>query len=287
MKTNKNLINDNNEMHEYEFICRKCGKPYKLLLKKKYFENGKFRKFCSLSCANSRIRTEETKNKISKSIRNWIKNNPEKIEQSYKFYTCKVCGKQFTMKTERNVSGRTYCSLECKHKYLSDHTGGYRKGSGRGKSGWYKGIYCDSSWELAFVIFHIDNNLFIERCKEKRKYLFNGKEHIYIPDFITDEGIIEIKGYKTDQWIEKQKSNPDIKVLYKNDIKFYLDYVIQKYGNDFIRLYDNSNKYEKDFSKQKYVWISNPKLQKNTMIYPNKLDEYLNNGWILGIRKYN
>lgn len=30
--------------------------------------------------------------------------------------------------------------------------GGLRVGSGRGKKGWYKGIHCDSSWELAFVV---------------------------------------------------------------------------------------------------------------------------------------
>lgn len=47
----------------------------------------------------------------------------------------------------------------------SKSMGGYRKGSGVGKSGWYNGIYCDSSWELAYVIYHIDNNLPIIRNK--------------------------------------------------------------------------------------------------------------------------
>lgn len=118
--------------------------------------------------------------------------------------------------------------------------GGYRKGSGIGKSGWYKNIWCDSLWELAFVVYHFDNKLNISRCKERRKYIFEGKEHVYIPDFVTDKGIIEIKGYKTKQWLEKEKQNPDIIVLGKNEIISYLKYVEEKYGKDFIKLYENN-----------------------------------------------
>ena len=161
--------------------------------------------------------------------------------------------------------------------------GGYRKGSGRGKSGWYKDIYCDSSWELAFVIYHLDNRMNIKRCKEHRKYIYKNKEHTYIPDFVTDFGIIEIKGYKTEQWMIKEQSNPDIKVLYKEDIQFYMDYVIKKYGNDYIKLYDNSNpKLKQNIQSQKFVWISNPKTKKRTMIHPSKFDEYIKDGWIKG-----
>lgn len=111
--------------------------------------------------------------------------------------------------------------------------GGRRIGSGRGKQGWYKGIYCDSSWELAFLAYYLDHNMNIKRCEERREYFYNNEKHTYIPDFITDEGIIEIKGYKTNQWKAKLEQNPDIKVLYEEDIKPYLKYVIEKYGNNF------------------------------------------------------
>lgn len=117
-------------------------------------------------------------------------------------------------------------------------SGGYRMNSGRGKKGWYKGIFCDSSWELAFVIWNIENNKSIERCKEKREYIFKGEKHIYIPDFIVEDEVIEIKGYSSKQWEEKIKQNPDVKVLYKNDIEPYLNYVISKYGKNFISLYE-------------------------------------------------
>lgn len=120
--------------------------------------------------------------------------------------------------------------------------GGHRDGSGRGYKGKFHGIYCDSSWELAFVVYHIENNLYIERCDERRKYIFNNENRTYIPDFKTSEGIIEIKGYSTKQWEEKLKQNPDIKVLYKNDIKPYLEYVESKYGKKFWEvLYDKKD----------------------------------------------
>lgn len=117
--------------------------------------------------------------------------------------------------------------------------GGYRKGAGRGHKGRYKGLYCDSSWELAFLVYYKEHNLYIERCTDKREYEYDGKIHTYLPDFITDEGIIEIKGYKSKQWEAKYISNPDIKVLYKDDMQPYLNYVIEKYGVDFWKiLYD-------------------------------------------------
>ena len=111
--------------------------------------------------------------------------------------------------------------------------GGYRKGSGRGKKGWYKNVFCDSSWELAFLVYYLEHDLYIERCSERRSYLYKGQKHTYIPDFATDEGVVEIKGYSTKQWEEKIKQNPDIKVLYFDDMQKYLDYTITKYGDKY------------------------------------------------------
>lgn len=122
---------------------------------------------------------------------------------------------------------------------LNKNAGGKRHGSGRGKKGYYNGIFCDSSWELAYVAYHIDNNIDIKRCEERRKYIFNNKEHIYIPDFVVGSEIIEIKGYSTKAWQAKLKYNPDIKVLYYQEVKFYIDYVEEKYGNNWINILYN------------------------------------------------
>ena len=117
--------------------------------------------------------------------------------------------------------------------------GGLRKGGGRGKHGWYKGIWCDSSWELAWVIYHIDHNINFKRNIQGFEYRFNNENHKYYPDFILDaEEYIEIKGYLTEQVKEKIKQFPyKLKVITQDNMNLYLNYVKEKYGNNFIRLY--------------------------------------------------
>lgn len=112
----------------------------------------------------------------------------------------------------------------------------FNKRRGNSKKGYFNNIFCDSTWELAFVVFHIENNLNIKRCSLRLKYFFDNNEHIYIPDFETDEGIIEIKGRKNKKALEKEKQFPNIKVIDKDGIKPYLDYVINKYGNEFWKI---------------------------------------------------
>ena len=290
---------------ERKLICQKCGKYYVLNLTDKQYNSGKYSKFCSRSCANSRQHSEETKIKIKNGVKNSNKfkinnllaaqrrvkendNNAIFDKNGFKIYKyiCKECGKEFTNIQERNINSKIYCSKECKHKYLSEHTGGYRIGSGHSKSGWYKGIRCDSTWELAFLIYYLDNNLYIDRCKELRKYIYNGKEHTYYPDFITDRGIIEIKGYKTKQSEEKRKQNPDIINIFEEDMQFYLDYVKEKYNKPLIELYDNSKPKLNFLNNTKYIWMHNDKLKQNTMIHPTKYEEYNKNNWFYGRKKY-
>jgi hypothetical protein len=116
--------------------------------------------------------------------------------------------------------------------------GGYIQGSGRGKKGWYKGFFCDSSWELAYIIFCLEHNIDIKRNTEKRQYIWKGVVKNYIPDFIVEGVLTEVKGFKTEQWLAKLDANKDVKVLYEKDLKPILDYVNNKYGKDFIRLYE-------------------------------------------------
>lgn len=118
------------------------------------------------------------------------------------------------------------------------NNGGYRQGSGRGKKGWYKGFFCDSSYELAYIIFCLDHDIDIKRNTEIRKYQWEGRERNYIPDFVVNGEVVEIKGYKTKQWEAKLESNPDVKVLYEKDLNNVFDYVIATYGKDFVRLYE-------------------------------------------------
>lgn len=121
---------------------------------------------------------------------------------------------------------------------LESGLGGYVKGSGRGKKGWFKGFFCDSSWELAYVIYCLDHHIQIQRNTKKRQYVWEDKVRNYIPDFVVEGKIVEVKGYKTAQWEAKLAANPDVTVLYEQEMKPYLQYVVETYGKDYVSLYE-------------------------------------------------
>lgn len=233
------------QLNDYEISCPKCGKKFILKLTESQYLKNKYRKHCSRSCANSRIFSKESIEKKRASALNNKKLN--KIKYNYKNYICKYCSKNFTMIDDRDLSSRKYCSKKCKDSYYDEYIktkqGGYRKGSGRSMHGYYKGIRCDSSYELAFLIYCLDHNINIKRCEKIYKYIYEDKEHLYFPDFIINNTIIEIKGYHNDLVDIKLNSvNHDIIILYKDDLKICFDYVVDKYNinqNKIYQLYDN------------------------------------------------
>lgn len=250
---------------EFDVICKNCGKHFKVIEEELKFPIKGDKYFCCRSCANTRHHSEETKNKISKGVKNsdkFLINNSLGKHESNCFKTideirktkCKICGNYFMPNYTFNglyykiIDHKSICSSECKSKYYSihnklSHTGGFNEGSVKNyKSGWYDGIHFDSSWELAFYIYSKEHNIKIERCKEVRKYIIDNEEHEFHPDFVINNQIYEIKGIKSKNSEAKQKYNQDIKFLYRNDIKQYLDYVIKKYGKNFIDLYENKDK---------------------------------------------
>ncbi len=179
------------------------------------------------------------KSKLRTDINNRINKNKSKIDKTIK--TLKDKYKSGELKPpmeliteEKEIERRVKLSNSAKSRKL----GGYIRGSGRGKKGWYKGFFCDSSWELAYVIYCLEHNMDIKRNTEKRTYEHNGKIKNYIPDFIVNCELVEVKGYKSDEWLSKMRCNPDVKVLYKEDIKDIMDYVKKKYGVNFIELYE-------------------------------------------------
>ena len=217
--------------------CAKCNKPLKFSKR-----NGKF---CNHSCAASFTniqrgsRTQITKDKISKTI------NENKLIYCVgnicilDYRKCEFCEHIYLINPK---STRKNCgSSECKFKQRSKSaqgSGGYRQGSGRGKHGWCRGIYCDSSWELAYVLYNTDHNIRFERNKEGFEYEFENKIRKYFPDFIVDGKYVEIKGYDSPQWQAKLEQFPHkIEVLQKEEIKKYIDYASKKYGN-FIGMYE-------------------------------------------------
>lgn len=128
------------------------------------------------------------------------------------------------------------------------NAGGIRKGSGRGLKGYYKGIWCDSSWELAWVVYHIEHDFKFERNLKGFTYVYNDKKSKYYPDFIIEDVYFEIKGRRSYNDLDLKtrekinQFNGKLKVLYQADMKLYIDYVIVKYGKNYTYLYDKKIK---------------------------------------------
>lgn len=243
--------------------CAKCNSD---------FLETKKSNFCSRSCANSRVWSEEDKNKKSISAKKSVKlafalENLKKINFKEKITKVCKCGKSFLATASRD--NKKYCNKSCALRFIK--SGGCREKSGRGKSGYYKGIYCNSTYELQWVIYHMDHNIPVRRFKG---YLSNGRRK-YFPDFIdpnNNKKIIEIKGYYKNDLEEKNKLaislGCEIEVLFKENLTYIFDYIKSRYNQKKIyELYDNY--------KPKYSYICNnclnqfstEKQKKTTIVY--------------------
>lgn len=106
------------ETKKYTIECKKCGTHFEIECSENNFLKGNYRKYCSRSCANSHIMTQETKEKISNSLKNSskFKEDQEKRFSNQKIVKCKFCGKEYT------EYGLKYHMIYCKEnpdRYIS------------------------------------------------------------------------------------------------------------------------------------------------------------------------
>lgn len=109
--------------------------------------------------------------------------------------------------------------------------------------GTYKGIQCDSRWELAFLIYCLDKKQPIKRCTLIFPYTVRGKAHRYFPDFIIRNTIYEIKGNFKKNLNAKlnavRMAGYTVKLIDKDKIQPYLEYCYKKYKTEHLeKLYD-------------------------------------------------
>ncbi len=118
--------------------------------------------------------------------------------------------------------------------------GGYERGSGRGRKGWYHGYWCDSTYELAFVVWALDHQIPFERNLEFFAYEYQGKVMRWMPDFVLADGtFIEIKGYLTEQAQAKfEYFLPPLRIFTRVDLDRMFDYVQHRYGKNLLALYE-------------------------------------------------
>jgi hypothetical protein len=91
-----------------------------------------------------------------------LKKASETIKRKYKNGEIKphMLGKKHTKETLQKMKDNPDC-------------GGYRKGSGRGKSGWYKEYWCDSTYELCWLIYQLDHSIKPIRNEKGYTYSYN------------------------------------------------------------------------------------------------------------------
>lgn len=215
------------ERIQYTFKCKKCSKEYVLILTKSEFKRGKYRKHCSLKCANFRIQTEDTKLRIG-----------NKLRQERKIVLCKFCKKEMVLPKNNT---QIFCSRMCSskyhaldpnwHKLISDSTkgkaGGYRKGSGCGKKCWYNSIiagrvFLDSTYELAYAEYLDKNKIDWVKNKKEFPYIYKNRVFNYIPDFylLDTKEYHEVKGYQTDKDLAKWNNFPHkLQILFRKDLR--------------------------------------------------------------------
>ena len=232
------LCKQNPDYDSNKFECEFCGRT--------------FSRINSYKAHLNRCKSNPDVNNITTNYNPWNKGltkyDNEKlmeksINQSNRIKSGEVIG-AFGRRGNNNFS----CSSEIRAKISASMKGNHNNNpqvTGRGKKGWYKGIFCSSTYELAFLIYCFDHNIDVKRYDGFYIYSYGGKTRRYYPDFIINNTLVEIKGYYTPQVEAKTLSVTDrpIKVLYRKDLDEVFNYIFDTYGKivdkNIHELYEN------------------------------------------------
>ena len=238
-----NKIHKNANFKDRKLVCEICGKEYILNLSDTNYNNGTYRKTCSDKCAHVlsiKKSPKDRNDKISNSVKQY-----NLTHNTFKIRICEYCGKEYTKLDSKSYK---YCCNDCmvkgRYKKLSESAkrnkfGGLNPDTTHRnyKRGYYNNIWCDSSWELAFVVYCLEHGIHIERNHEYKEYIFDNKIYKFYPDFIINgTELIEIKGFITPKNKAKIEQINDVTFIYKKDIKKYINYVVEKYGIDYCNI---------------------------------------------------
>ena len=237
-------------MKEVQMCDYGCGQEAKFITR-----NGK------KCCSESNQKCLEIRRKNSTGVKESIKNGRMVISPACTTSGIASWNKGLTKETDfrlKNLSesliskyrsGELYPTSRGRHhteetKRKLSKCGGIKKGAGRGKHGWYKGYWCDSSWELAWIIYQLDHGVKFERNDIGFDYEFEGKKRKYYPDFrLTDGTYVEIKGWLNDMTKAKiDQFVAPLLVITGKLIEPYVKYVVCKYGVNFVEMYADYKK---------------------------------------------
>lgn len=196
-------------------LCEQCGQHH----------SGKYGsgRFCNRKCSGAYVRkyrTAASYRKVAKSLKSFYADNPDKItgwklkppskldrEKATIAMKFKLQSNEGRLKQSRAL--KTYYQNETKiardrriaslKRALKGKSGGLRQGSGRGCHGYFFNFYVDSTWEAAWLYYQLSKGNKPKRNRTGFVYTFNGKNHLFYPDFILNGVYYEIKG-----WIDEK-----------------------------------------------------------------------------------
>lgn len=199
------------ETKDFESKCPICGKriEYKSTKEKTVH--------CSRSCANKRVRTQSTKNKISETLKSRSIKSPQK-----KY--CLECGEDISMKRKT----AKFCSVSCGAKFNSNT----ESGKMRIKKMVEKSVSTQSRRSKNEI-------LFFEMCKDKfnsvdnNLTIFNGWDaDVIVHDYkiaILWNGVWHYKKVRKNHSVSQVQNRDNIKI--KEIIKYgYKPYVVRDMG---------------------------------------------------------
>ena len=73
-------------LKQFTLKCEKCGQEYEILSTQYKIDKGKYKRFCSKKCANSRVQTTSINLKRSSALKG------RTYDDKQKHYICKYCG---------------------------------------------------------------------------------------------------------------------------------------------------------------------------------------------------
>lgn len=235
---------------------------------------------CSVSCGNSDPnvlkRAEETSYKLygtrlpsqSNIVKDKIrKRNQElygvdwytqsdKFKQQYKYACIKQYGVDNIAKSE---IGQKHIQETCMNRYGVKNAMQCSSILNKTKQKYvYDNIHFDSKYEIALYIYLTDYNIDFEYAPNiSFEYTFNEKRHVYIPDFVVNGIVVEIKGnhfFKDDGTMQNPFDHSqdglyeakhqcmlknNVVILKSSDCKKYIEYVQQKYGKGYLEQFKN------------------------------------------------
>ncbi len=214
-----------------EKVCEGC--------KSTFMTAHKETRFCSGRCATLTVGSP-TKGKKS-----W-NHDPTRIRE------CQTCGHKLHSQAKTGYCLKHYYEarpdIQKRRKEAAIKSAQNRKygnGYNHAKRGWYKGYWCDSSWELAWVMYQLDHNVSFTRNTQGFEYQFSGTTRRFYPDFLVEGTYVEIKGRDTVMSLAKHNQFPHkLTVLHEKEIKPFIEYAKKTYGSRFIEQYKDGARYQ-------------------------------------------